>query len=203
MKKSSVQFLFNQVFFRFVFASFILLFAQNAFANFADRKVNGRVTDATTGNALSGAIITIKGTTANNVTDAKGDFSVTVANDNSILVVSFLGYTTQEVFVGNKSTVNIQLQSSVNDLAQVVVVGYGSQNKKDVTGSVKSIKAESFNRGIINNPQQLIQGKVAGVNVTSASGEPGATLGITVRGPGGVRTGSTPLFVVDGIPLEK
>jgi len=203
MKKSSVQFLVNQVFFSFIFASFILLFAQNAFANFADRKVNGRVTDATTGNALSGAIITIKGTTANNVTDAKGDFTVTVANDKAILVVSFLGYTTQEIFVGNKTTINIQLQSAVNDLAQVVVVGYGSQNKKDVTGSVKSIKAESFNRGIINNPQQLIQGKVAGVNVTSASGEPGATLGITVRGPGGVRTGSTPLFVVDGIPLDN
>jgi TonB-dependent starch-binding outer membrane protein SusC len=203
MKKKTVQFLFNQVFFRFVFASFILLFAQNAFANFADRKINGRVTDASTGNALSGAIITIKGTSSNSTTDAKGDFSVSVANDNSTLVVSFLGYTTQEVFVGNKSTVNIQLQSSVNDLAQVVVVGYGSQNKKDVTGAVKSIKAESFNRGIINNPQQLIQGKVAGVNVTSASGEPGATLAITVRGPGGVRTGSTPLFVVDGIPLDN
>ena len=86
---------------------------------------------------------------------------------------------------------------------QVVVVGYGTQNKKDVTGAVKSLKSEAFNKGIINSPQQLLQGKVAGVNVTSASGEPGGILGITIRGPGGVRTGSTPLFVVDGLPLDN
>ena len=203
MKKSSVQFLGRQVFLHFVIASFILLFAQSAFANLADRTLKGRVTDATSGSALSGATISVKGSSSSSITDAKGEFSVTVANDKSTVIVSFLGYTTQEVFVGTKSTINIQLQTAVNDLAQVVVVGYGSQSKKDVTGAVKSVKAESFNRGIINNPQQLIQGKVAGVNVTSASGEPGATLAITVRGPGGVRTGSTPLFVVDGIPLDN
>ena len=88
-------------------------------------------------------------------------------------------------------------------LSQVVVVGYGTQNKKDVTGSVKSLKSDAFNKGIINTPQQLLQGKVSGVNVTSSSGEPGASMGITVRGPGGVRTGSTPLFVVDGLPLDN
>jgi iron complex outermembrane receptor protein len=82
-------------------------------------------------------------------------------------------------------------------------VGYGTQSKKDVTGAVKSVKSESFNRGIINAPQQLLQGKIAGVNVVSASGEPGASQGITIRGPGGVRTGSTPLFVVDGLPLDN
>ena len=77
------------------------------------------------------------------------------------------------------------------------------QKKKDVTGAVKTLKSGAFNKGIINSPQQLLQGKVAGVNVTSVSGEPGGTLGITIRGPGGVRTSNTPLFVVDGIPLDN
>jgi iron complex outermembrane receptor protein len=82
-------------------------------------------------------------------------------------------------------------------------VGYGTQSKKDVTGSVKTLKSDAFNKGIINSPQQLLQGKVSGVNVTSATGEPGGALGITIRGPGGVRSGNTPLFVVDGLPLDN
>jgi iron complex outermembrane receptor protein len=126
-----------------------------------------------------------------------------VPDNNSILVISFVGYATQEVRVGNNVQLNISLQPGTSDLAQVVVVGYGTQNKRDVTGSVKSIKSEAFNKGIVNTPQELLQGKVAGVNVTSASGEPGGVLGITIRGPGGVRTGSTPLFVIDGLPLDN
>jgi TonB-linked SusC/RagA family outer membrane protein len=93
--------------------------------------------------------------------------------------------------------------SATNTAAEVVVVGYGKSTKRDVTGSVKSVKAADFNRGIINTPEELLQGKVSGVNVTSASGEPGAIQNITIRGPGGVRTGSTPLFVVDGMALDN
>ena len=115
MKKSSVHLLGPQVFLRFILASFILLFAQSAFANLADRTVKGRVTDATTGSALSGATISVKGSSSSSITDAKGEFSVTVANDKSTVIVSFLGYTTQEVFVGTRSTINIQLQTALND----------------------------------------------------------------------------------------
>ena len=86
---------------------------------------------------------------------------------------------------------------------EVVLVGYGKSAKKDVTGAVKSVKSSEFNRGIINSPEELLQGKISGVNVTSASGEPGAVQSITIRGPGGVRTGSTPLFVVDGLALDN
>jgi iron complex outermembrane receptor protein len=153
MKKSSVRSLSTQVYIHLFNVLCFLLFNQSAFANYADRKINGRITDATTGNAISGANIAIKGTTASTISNEKGEFSITVMNDKSTLLVSFLGYTAQEIFIGTKSTINIQLQTSVNELAQVVVVGYGSQSKKDVTGSVKSVKAESFNRGIINNPQ--------------------------------------------------
>jgi iron complex outermembrane receptor protein len=165
--------------------------------------IKGKITDASTGSPLSGASVSVKGNSKAVLSDAAGNFSISVVDSKSILLVSFVGFTTQEVIVGKSSTIDVQLQPLNKDLSQIVVVGYGTQSKRDVTGAVKSVKAESFNRGIINAPQQLLQGKVAGVNVTSASGEPGAIMGISVRGPGGVRTGSTPLFVVDGLPLDN
>lgn len=168
-----------------------------------DRIVKGRITDVTTGAALTGASVTVKGSTTSALTDAQGNFSISVPDDNAVLVVSFVGYTSQEIVVGNRTAINLSLQSASSELASVVVVGYGTQRKRDVTGAVKSVGSEEFNKGIINAPQQLLQGKVAGVNVTSASGEPGAAQGISIRGPGGVRTGSTPLFVVDGLPLDN
>lgn len=168
-----------------------------------DKVIKGRVTDGANGTALAGASITVKGTSSSALTDAMGNYSINVANDNAVLVVSFVGYVGQEMVVGTRANLDFALLSSSADLTQVVVVGYGTQSKRDVTGAVKSVKAEAFNKGIINSPQQLLQGKVAGVNVTSASGEPGAIQGISIRGPGGVRTGSTPLFVVDGLPLDN
>jgi len=168
-----------------------------------DRTITGTIRDSTNSGPLVGATISIKGGTQSVTTDEKGAFSITVPDDNTVLQISFVGYTTREIMVGDRTRLDLTLTSNSADLAQVVVVGYGTQNKKDITGAVKSVKAESFNRGIINSPQELLQGKVAGVNVTSASGEPGAIQGITVRGPGGVRTGSTPLFVVDGLPLDN
>ena len=165
--------------------------------------VSGTVKDASNGSLLAGATIAVRGGNQSTNSDSRGAFTITVPNNNSVLVISYVGFVTQEVSVGNNTQLEISLQASTSDLAQVVVVGYGTQNKRDVTGSVKSLKAESFNRGIINSPQQLLQGKVAGVNVTSVSGEPGGNQSITIRGPGSVRSGSTPLFVVDGIPLDN
>ncbi|MDB5211583.1 MAG: Iron complex outerrane recepter protein, partial [Sediminibacterium sp.] len=166
-----------------------------------DQTVSGTVTDG--GKPLPGATVSIKGGTRNTVTDARGSFTISVPGSNSVLVVSYVGFETQEITVGTRTNLSITLQSSSTELNQVVVVGYGTQRKKDVTGAVKTVKSEAFNKGIINSPQQLLQGKVSGVNVTSVSGEPGAIQGITIRGPGGVRTGNTPLFVVDGLPLDN
>jgi iron complex outermembrane receptor protein len=168
-----------------------------------DQTVSGIVRDASNNLPLTGATVAVKSGNQSTTTDAQGGFTLVVPDNNSVLVISFVGYVTQEVLVGTNTQLTISLQPSSADLAQVVIVGYGSQNKKDITGAVKSLKAESFNRGIINTPQELLQGKVSGVNVVSASGEPGGTLGITIRGPGGIRTGSTPLFVVDGLPLDN
>lgn len=167
-----------------------------------EQTVSGNIKDGS-GNPLTGATVSVKGGSQSTVTNAQGSFTITVPNSSSVLVISYVGFATQEITVGNRSSVNISLNTNSAELNQVVVVGYGTQNRKDVTGSVKSLKSEDFNKGIINSPQQLLQGKVAGVNVTSASGEPGGVMGITVRGPGGVRSGSTPLFVVDGLPLDN
>src|SRR5215203_3433324 len=165
--------------------------------------VNGTVRDASNSTPLPGASIAVKGSSQTTSADANGAFTLTVPDNNPVLIVSYIGYVTQEVTVGNSTTLDISLQPASAELAQVVVVGYGTQTRRDVTGSVKSLKSDAFNKGIISSPQQLLQGKVAGVNVTSVSGEPGVIQGITIRGPGGVRTSNTPLFVVDGIPIDN
>ena len=169
----------------------------------ADITVSGRVTDATTNEALAGCSVVLKGTQRGTTTDANGEYRIVVPNTNAVLVFGFIGFVSQDVPVGNQSTINIALKASAAELNQVVVIGYGSTTKRDMTGSIKSIKSAEFNRGIINSPEQLIQGKIAGVNVTSASGEPASNQTITIRGPGGIRTGSTPLFVLDGLPLDN
>ncbi len=123
--------------------------------------------------------------------------------------LTYVGYQEKELTVvvnaaNGVYTVDVQMQpAAVTAAEDVVVVGYGKSSRKDITGSVKSVKSTEFNRGIINSPEQLLQGKVAGVNVTSASGEPGALQNITVRGPGGIRSGVTPLFVIDGLALDN
>ncbi|MPR34539.1 SusC/RagA family TonB-linked outer membrane protein [Salmonirosea aquatica] len=169
----------------------------------AQTTVTGRVTDATTQDALVGCSVVVKGTQRGTNTDANGNYTITTTDANSVLVFGFIGFEKQEVPVNGRSTINVELKSEASDLSQVVVIGYGTTTKKDMTGSVKSLQSTEFNKGIINSPEQLLQGKVAGVNVTSASGEPGGSQSITIRGPGGVRTGSTPLFVLDGLALDN
>lgn len=173
-------------------------FAQNALQN-----VTGKLYDSNTKEPLIGGSVMIKGTSRGVTSDVNGKYTIAVPNSKSVLVFRFVGYNTLEIEVGGKSVIDAALVASASDLAQVVVMGYGTQKQRDVTGSVKSVKSEAFNKGIINSPEQLLQGKVAGVNVTSATGEPGGNQGITIRGPGGLRTGSTPLFVIDGLALDN
>lgn len=168
-----------------------------------DFEVSGRVYDANTNEPLLGCAIVIKGTSTGTTTDANGNYSLKVSDEKAVLVFSFIGYEKQEVMVEGKRQINMGLQPSVAELSQIVVIGYGSTTKKDMTGAAKSIRESDFNRGLVTSPEQMLQGRVSGVNVTSASGEPGSTQGITIRGPGGVRTGSTPLFVLDGFALDN
>ncbi|WP_225000294.1 TonB-dependent receptor [Cesiribacter sp. SM1] len=167
-----------------------------------DKVIKGKVTNEE-GEPLPGVTIVEKGTVNGTVSDVDGNFQLTVSSADAVLVFSFVGMISQEQKVGNRSALNVTLAEDTETLSELVVVGYGTQEKRDVTGAVTSVQSEEFNRGVINSPEQLLQGKVAGVNVTSASGEPGAVQGISIRGPGGVRTGSTPLFVVDGLALDN
>lgn len=174
--------------------------------------LSGKVVDA--GNqGLPGVTVVIidnnSGTKQGSTTNENGEFTFSGLEGGKTFTVefSYIGFEKQTlrdfVLSDSNNRVNITLKESAANLNEVVVVGYGSTEKKDITGSVKSLKSGEFNTGIINSPEQLFQGKVAGVNVTSATGEPGGKLSITVRGPGGVRTGSTPLFVVDGLALDN
>lgn len=164
--------------------------------------VTGTITDAD-GVPMPGANILEKGTTNGTQTDFDGNFSMTIADANATLVVSYIGFATQEVAVNGRETIAIQMQTDASSLEEVVVVGYGTQRRKDVTGAIASVKSESFNKGVVANAGQLLQGKVSGVNVSSSSGEPGASQDIIIRGVGSLRSGTTPLYVVDGFPIDN
>ncbi|MES2519580.1 MAG: TonB-dependent receptor [Bacteroidota bacterium] len=165
--------------------------------------ISGKITATDTKEGLPGVNVSLKGSSKGTSTDQNGSFTIAVPTSKAVLVITYVGYLPQEIVVGNQTKLDVSLSPDAKNLSEVVVVGYGTVKKTDLTGSVKSLKSSEFNRGIINSPQDLLQGKVAGVNVTSASGEPGGIQGITIRGPGGVRTGSTPLFVVDGLALDN
>ena len=165
-----------------------------------ERRVTGTVTDASSNEALPGVTVIVKGTTTGTVTDFDGNYALSVP-PQATLVFSFVGYENREIPVGNRSVVDAALEEDVEELAEVVVIGYGQQEKKDATGAVTSVSAEDFNVGVITSPEQLIQGKTAGVQITQASGEPGAGVNIRIRGTSSVRGGNNPLFVVDGVPL--
>lgn len=165
-----------------------------------EKTVNGIITD-TTGIPLAGANILEKGTTNGIQTDFDGNFTITVTDESAVLVISYIGYTTKEVPLNGSEPLSIQLQVDASNLDEVVVVGYGIQKIKDVTGAVKRITNEDFNKGVVTNAGELIKGKASGVNITSSSGEPGSGQRIIIRGQGTLRAGSGPLFVLDGFPL--
>lgn len=163
--------------------------------------IKGTVLDET-GAPLPGAAILVKGTTSGTITDLNGAFSLDVAAD-AVLVVSYLGYAPKEVSVNGQNELRIQLDPESSQLNEIVVVGYGTQKRSDVTGAIGSVKSEGFNKGVITNPVDLLQGKVAGVNITSTSGEPGANQNVIIRGIGSLRSGTQPLYVLDGFLLDN
>ncbi|HEY4150674.1 MAG TPA: TonB-dependent receptor [Chitinophagaceae bacterium] len=161
-----------------------------------ETKVNGKIV-ASSGETLAGVSIRVKGSSLGTQTDLNGVFSLTVP-DNAVLVVSYVGYDTQEVPVSGQSNLSITLQPSTKSLEQVVVVGYGTQRKLDVTGSVAQVRGEDIAKQPDVNPISALQGKVAGVLITN-SGIPGASPQITIRGTGTVYGSTNPLYVVDGV----
>ncbi len=165
-----------------------------------EKTVTGTVTAAEEG-SLPGVNVLLKGTSTGTVTDLDGNYRLSVPEAGGTLVFSSIGYANQEVEIGSQSTIDIDLAEDIKALEEIVVIGYGTQEARDATGSVASVKSEDFNGGVIASPEQLIQGKAAGVQITQASGEPGSGINIRIRGTSSVRSGNNPLFVVDGVPL--
>jgi len=173
----------------------LLMFGSMVLAQ--ERVVSGTVTDEA-GAGMPGVNVLVKGTTTGTASDANGAFSIQIPNDQASLVFTFVGYATSELVVGARSTVNIQLTPDVQTLSELVVTGYATQEKKDITGSVGIVKAKELNAIPSANPETLLQGRVAGVTVTT-NPAPGAAASVRIRGLATFGN-NTPLYVVDGVP---
>jgi TonB-linked SusC/RagA family outer membrane protein len=178
-----------------VFSFLCFLFINTASAQ--NITVSGVITDAADKSPLPGVGILVKGTTTGTTTTAAGKYSIS-APANATLVFTYIGYTSQEVAVNNQTTLNVSLSASAEQLQQVVVVGYGTQRKIDVTGSVANLKGEEISKQASTNPVSALQGKIAGVSITN-TGTPGTTPQIRIRGLGTIFGNQSPLYVVDGV----
>lgn len=188
-----------------LFMLFLFLFLQTGSILLAQEfEVRGKVTSSEDGTALIGANIIEKGTTNGTATDARGEFKIKVQS-GSVLVISYIGYMTQEVLISQQTFLNIVLKVDVTQLKDVVVVGigYGEVKKADATGSVAAISAKDFNKGPITSPQELLIGKAPGVVANTTSGTAGAGTRVRIRGGSSVLANNDPLIVVDNIPLES
>jgi TonB-dependent starch-binding outer membrane protein SusC len=179
----------------------VLLILISTLAWSQSRTVTGKVTSSDDGSPLPGVNVVEKETTNGTATDADGSFTLNVG-DRATLVFTFVGYQSKEVNVGAQTSFNVSLDPDVTQLSEIVVIGYGETTIKDATGAVASVKAENFNGGLIASPEQLIQGKTAGVQITSVSGNPGDGVQLRIRGTTSIRSNNNPLFVVDGVPLS-
>ena len=176
----------------------MLLFSQLSFAQ--DRVITGRVTDST-GNGLAGVTVTAKGSRTATQTNNDGGFSITIPSTVDALIFSSVGFATREIPVISGAPLTVSLSGAGSSLNEVVVIGYGTRMKKDLTGAVTAITAKDFNKGSITTPEQLIAGKVAGVQITSNGGAPGSGSTIRIRGGASLNASNDPLIVVDGVPL--
>lgn len=166
-----------------------------------DIVVKGRVTDAAN-LAMTGVSIQLKGSTIGTTTDKEGNYILNVPQDG-VLVFSYIGYLPQEIEVNNQSTINVKLEEDRKELNQVVVVGYGTQKKKDLLSAVSSIKGEEIVNLPVATPQSLIQGRASGVQVVQNSGAPGSAVTLRIRGTTSINAGNDPLYIVDGVPVES
>lgn len=167
-----------------------------------ERVVTGKVTDSKDGSPVVGASVQPKGSTTGTSTGADGSFRLSVPAGVNTLVISSVEFETMEVDIAGKTSVDVSMTSLTGGLSEVVIIGYGSAKKKDLTGSVVSLKSKDFNQGVVNSPDQLFQNKIAGLEVTNTSGQPGVATTVQIRGSSSIRSSNNPLYVVDGVPLD-
>src|SRR5258706_9665172 len=178
----------------------LLLFSQFAIAQ--NKTITGKIIDSKEGTPIVGASVVPKGTRTGTTTNATGNFSISVAPAVTTLVITSVGYERQEIDITGSSTVDVSLISTGTNLNEVVVTGYGTSRRRDLTGSVSSVQAKDFVKGPVTNPDQLLIGKVSGLQIINSSGQPGAATIVKIRGNNSIRSGNTPLYVVDGFPLD-
>lgn len=166
----------------------------------AELPVSGAVTDEN-GAGLAGVSVVLKGSAKGTTTDLNGRYKIDVPDAGSTLIFSFIGYLPKEIVVGNRSLVNLTLVIDNKTLKEVIVVGYGTQNKRDITGSVASVKTRDITAVPVSSSDQILQGRVAGLQVTQASSAPGGGVTIRIRGSNSVNAGNEPLYVIDGFPV--
>ena len=165
------------------------------------RTIKGEVTDAQNGEALIGATVMVEGEKGGTVTDFDGNFSLQVSSSAKKIKVSYIGYIDEVLSISDN--MKVKLESDSKALADVVVIGYGTARKSDLTGSVATVKSKDFNKGLVSSPEQLINGKVSGVQIMSNSGSASAGSTIRVRGGASLNASNAPLIVLDGVPLEQ
>ncbi|GAB3554067.1 SusC/RagA family TonB-linked outer membrane protein [Spirosoma fluminis] len=185
---------------RWVLLSLLVLITH---LSYAQTVITGTVTDAANGDALAGTTIQVKGTNTGATADANGRYQLTMPVGEKTLIFSFIGYQPFEAAVGNRSVIDVQLTATNNALSEVVVVGYGVQNRRDITTAIGSVKARDLANQPVASFDQALAAKIAGVQVTQTSGAPGAGLSVRVRGTGSISAGNDPLYVIDGIPLSR
>jgi len=174
--------------------------AKEETAKLADIEITGTVKDDK--GPLVGVVVQVKGSQRSVATDPQGRFKIDVADENSILIFRFIGFQNQEIKVNSQKVLNVTLIAEEAALNDVVVVGYGTQRQKDLTGSVGLVTSEDFNKGAQLAPQQLLQGKIAGVNISQNSGKPGASNTVRIRGGTSLTGSNDPLYVIDGVPIS-
>jgi TonB-linked SusC/RagA family outer membrane protein len=165
--------------------------------------ITGKVSDQATGEALPGVNIVIKGSGTGSVTDVNGFYTITSPSPESILVFSYVGYSDQEIRAGNATVIDVQMAEDTETLEEVMVIGYGTIKKSDLTGAVSSVKSEAVKDMPVLGMDQALQGRAAGVMVTNNTGAPGSGVSIKVRGIGSIARSNEPLYVIDGVPLDN
>jgi TonB-dependent starch-binding outer membrane protein SusC len=183
---------------KFLLNAFMLLCALQAGAQSV--QVTGKVNSLEDGTPLPGVNIVVKGTTKGSTSDADGTYRVD-ASANDVLIFSFIGFIPEEVSIGNRSVVNVSLTPDIQHLSEVVVIGYGEQSKRNLTGSVSTISSQDVQNVSVSTVEGVLQGRASGVMVTQTSGELGGGVSLRVRGPSSISASSQPLYVIDGVPI--
>jgi len=181
-----------------ILLSWLLIFITGSV--FSQPVITGKITGRD-GIALPGATVFVKGTKNNSTTDSSGHFIIR-ANPGNVIEFSFVGYYNRQIILGNETELNISLTGILVNLDDVVVIGYGTAKKRDLTGAVTSVSAKDFNKGIFNSADQLIQGKASGVQIINNNGQPGGAITVKIRGNSALSGTGQPLFVVDGVPID-